>query len=82
MSPGLSVRSEMTPTSISGRVELRPSARSDSLLADGKEPAGLDSTVTLMPSFSAVSPDRRLAADLVGYLALRSPPMELQASKV
>jgi hypothetical protein len=57
VSPGLSVRSEMSPTSISGPAEPRLTARSDPLLADGKEPAGLDSTVALMPSFSVGSPE-------------------------
>ena len=57
VSPGLSVRSEMSPTSISCPAEPRLTARSDSSLADGKEPAGLDSTVALMPSFSVVSPE-------------------------
>ena len=55
VSPGLSVRSEMPPTSTSGPAEPRLTARSDPLLADGKEPAGLDSTVALMPSFSVGS---------------------------
>jgi len=56
VSPGSSVRSEMFPTSISGPAEPRLTARSDPSLADGKEPAGLDSTVALMPSFSVGSP--------------------------
>lgn len=51
MSPGLSVRTEVSPTSIFVPAEPRPSARSDPLFADGKEPAGLDSTVALMPPF-------------------------------
>ena len=55
--PGLSVRSEVPPTSTSGPAEPRLAARSDTLLADGKEPAGLDSTVALLPSFSFVSPE-------------------------
>ena len=57
VSPGLSVRSEMPPASISGPAEPRPTARSYPSLADGKEPAGLDSTVALMPSFSVGSPE-------------------------
>lgn len=57
VSPGLSVRSEMPPTSISSPAEPRLTAHSDPLLADGKELAGLDSTVTLMPSFSVGSPE-------------------------
>ena len=57
VSPGLSVRPEMSPTSISGPAEPRLTARSDPSLADGEEPAGLDSTVTLMPSFSVASPE-------------------------
>ena len=57
VSSGLSVRSEMSPTSISGPAEPRLAARSYTSLADGKEPAGLDSTVALMPSFSVVSPE-------------------------
>lgn len=57
VSPGLPVRPEMSPTHISGPAEPRPSARSDTSLADGKEPAGLDSTVALMPSFSVASPE-------------------------
>jgi len=57
VSPGLSVRSEMSPTSISGPAEPRPTAHSDPSLADGKEPAGLDSAVALMPPFSVVSPE-------------------------
>jgi len=57
VSPGLSVRSEVSPTSISGPAELRPTAHSNPSLADGKELAGLDSTVALMPSFSVASPE-------------------------
>ena len=57
VSPGSSARSEMPPASISGPAEPRPIARSDPLLIDGKEPAGLDSTVALMPSFSVGSPE-------------------------
>lgn len=57
VSPGLSVRSEMSPTNIFGPAEPRPTAHSDASLADGKEPAGLDSTVAPMPSFSVVSPE-------------------------
>ena len=57
VSPGLSVRPEMTPTSISGPAEPRLTARSDPSLADGEELAGLDSTVALMPSFCDVSPE-------------------------
>ena len=57
VSPGSSVRSEMLPTSISGPAEPRLTARSDPSLADGEEPAGLDSTVALMPSFSVGSPE-------------------------
>lgn len=57
VSPGLSVRSEMPPTSIFDSAEPRLAARSDPLLANGEEPAGLDSTVALMPSFSVVSPE-------------------------
>jgi hypothetical protein len=57
VSPGLSARPEMSPTSVFGPAEPRPTARSDPLLADGKEPAGLDSTVALMSPFSVASPE-------------------------
>ena len=57
VSPGLSVRSEMLPTRTSDPAEPRPTARFDTSLADGKEPAGLDSTVALLPSFSVGSPE-------------------------
>ena len=57
VSPGLPVRSEVSPTSTSGPAEPRLTARSDPSLADGKGPAGLDSTVALMPSFSVASPE-------------------------
>ena len=60
VSPGLSARSEMSPTSIFAPAEPRPSARSDSPLAGGKELAGLDSTVALMPPFGVVSPEPML----------------------
>lgn len=57
VSPGLSVRSEMSPASIFDPAEPRPTARSNPSFADGKEPAGLDSTVALMPSFGVVGPE-------------------------
>jgi hypothetical protein len=55
VSPGLSVRSEMSPTGIFDPAKPRPTAHSEPLLAGGKELAGRDSTVALMPSFSVVS---------------------------
>lgn len=57
VSPGLSAQSEMSPTDIFGLAGPRPTARSDPSFADGKELAGLDSTVALMPSFGVVSPE-------------------------
>jgi hypothetical protein len=57
VSPGSSARSRVPPTSAFDPAEPRPTARSDPLFADGKEPAGLDSTVALMPSFSVASPE-------------------------
>lgn len=57
VSPGLSVRSEMSPTDVFDPAEPRPTVRSDPSLADGKEPAGLDSTAALLPSFSVGSPE-------------------------
>ena len=57
VSHGLSARPEMSPTSISGPAEPRLTAHSDPSLIDGKELAGLDSTVALMSSFSVASPE-------------------------
>ena len=57
VSPGLSVRSEMSLTDIFDSAEPRPTVRSDPSLADGKELAGLDSTAALLPSFSVGSPE-------------------------
>ena len=55
VSPGSSARSEMFPTGIFGPAEPRLTARSDPSHADGKELAGRDSTVALMPPFSVGS---------------------------
>jgi hypothetical protein len=68
-SPGLPARPEMSPTSVFGPAEPRPTARSDPLLADGKESAGLDSTVALMPPFSVASPELPLRCRSSGISA-------------
>ena len=55
VSPGSSVRSNLSPTGTFDPAEPRPSARSDPSFSDGKEPAGLDSTVALMSPFGFAS---------------------------